>query len=148
MRIILSSSYTAFDASLRAFSNGLLICTLISENQGLEKSRSASNLRKNSGPAKPGFFFSLSSAQSFQSVESRTRLCLHQFCLTHLSLRAKSYKTDAKEVLYEALYEAPLERLEFNRYLYIFLLLLHVFFFFLLFWKDNLSFLFLGGEAH
>ena len=29
----------------------LLICTLISENQGLEKSRSASNLRKISGPA-------------------------------------------------------------------------------------------------
>ena len=30
----------------------LLICTLISENQGLEKSRSASNLRKISYPAK------------------------------------------------------------------------------------------------
>ena len=29
---------------------GLLICTLISENQGLEKSRSVSNLRKISGP--------------------------------------------------------------------------------------------------
>jgi hypothetical protein len=28
---------------------GLLICTLISENQGLEKSRSVSNLRKISG---------------------------------------------------------------------------------------------------
>ena len=30
---------------------GLLICTSISENQGLKKSKSASNLRKNSGPA-------------------------------------------------------------------------------------------------
>ena len=35
--------------SLQTFD--LLICTLISENQGLEKSRSASNLRKISGPA-------------------------------------------------------------------------------------------------
>ena len=39
---------------------GLSICTLISENQGLEKSRSALNLRKNSGPANLDFFFSLS----------------------------------------------------------------------------------------
>ena len=31
-------------------------------------------------------------------------------CLTHLSLSEKSYKTDAKEVSYEALYEAPLTR--------------------------------------
>ena len=36
---------------------GLLICTLISENQGLEKSGSASNLRKISGPANLDFFF-------------------------------------------------------------------------------------------
>ena len=35
---------------------GLLICTLISENQGLEKSRSYSNLRKISGPANLDFF--------------------------------------------------------------------------------------------
>ena len=35
-----------------------LICTLISENQGLEKLRSVSNLRKNSGPAHLIFFFS------------------------------------------------------------------------------------------
>ena len=35
---------------------GLLICTLISENQGLEKSRSASNLRKISGPANLDYF--------------------------------------------------------------------------------------------
>ena len=34
----------------------LLICTLIFENQGLEKSRSASNLRKISGPANLDFF--------------------------------------------------------------------------------------------
>ena len=35
---------------------GLLICTLISENQGLEKLRSASHLRKISGPANLDFF--------------------------------------------------------------------------------------------
>ena len=34
----------------------LLICTLISENLGLEKSRSYSNLRKISGPANLDFF--------------------------------------------------------------------------------------------
>ena len=48
------------------FTIGLLICTLISENQGLEKLRSVSNLEKKSGPAhliffsRPEFFFSLS----------------------------------------------------------------------------------------
>ena len=35
---------------------GLLICALISENQGLEKLRSGSNLRKFSGPAHLDFF--------------------------------------------------------------------------------------------
>ena len=35
---------------------GLLICTLISENQGLENSRSASKLRKITGPANLDFF--------------------------------------------------------------------------------------------
>ena len=35
---------------------GLLICTLISENQGLEKSRSVLNLRKVSGPSNLDFF--------------------------------------------------------------------------------------------
>ena len=35
----------------------LLICTLISENQGLEKSRSISNPRKISGPTNLDFFF-------------------------------------------------------------------------------------------
>ena len=35
---------------------GLLICTLISENQGLEKLRPVSNLRKISGPAHLDFF--------------------------------------------------------------------------------------------
>ena len=39
---------------------GLLICTLISENQGLAKLKSVSNLRKISGPAHLEFFFSLS----------------------------------------------------------------------------------------
>ena len=37
-------------------SNGLLICTLISENLGLEKSRFVSNLRKICGPAHLDFF--------------------------------------------------------------------------------------------
>ena len=35
---------------------GHLICTLISENQGLEKLRAVSNLRKISGPADLNFF--------------------------------------------------------------------------------------------
>ena len=38
---------------------GLLICTLISENLGLEKSRSVSNLRKISGPGNLDFFLGL-----------------------------------------------------------------------------------------
>ena len=37
---------------------GHLICTLISENQDLDKLRSVSNLRKNSGPANLDFFSS------------------------------------------------------------------------------------------
>ena len=41
---------------------GLLICTLISENQGLEKSRSGSNLRKISGRANLNFFLDKSDA--------------------------------------------------------------------------------------
>ena len=49
-RAYLSSSFTTF---------GLLICTLISKNQGLEKSRSASNLRKISGPTNLDFFLGL-----------------------------------------------------------------------------------------
>ena len=38
---------------------GLLICTLISENQGLEKSRSISNPRKISGSTNLEFFSGL-----------------------------------------------------------------------------------------
>ena len=38
-------------------SYGVLICTLLSENQGLEKLRSVLNLRKISGPAHLDFFF-------------------------------------------------------------------------------------------
>ena len=38
---------------------GLLMCTLISENQGLEKSRSVSNLRKISSPGNLDFFLGL-----------------------------------------------------------------------------------------
>ena len=41
-------------------SNSHLICPLISENEGLEKSRAASNLKKISVPAHLNFFFSLS----------------------------------------------------------------------------------------
>ena len=37
----------------------LVICTLISENQGLEKSRSNSDLRKILGPANLNFFLGL-----------------------------------------------------------------------------------------
>ena len=40
-------------------SNCLLICTLISENPGLEKLRSDSNLRKISGPANLDYFLGL-----------------------------------------------------------------------------------------
>ena len=60
------------------------------------------------------YVYQLSKAQSFQSVEPRTKLCtrlrLHQFCLTHLTQRVESNKTDAKEVSYEASYETPLAR--------------------------------------
>ena len=38
------------------------------------------------------------------------KLLLHQFCLTLLSKRGESNKTNAKEVSYEASYEAPLTR--------------------------------------
>ena len=47
------------------FTYGLLICTLISENQGLEKLRSVSNLRKISGPAHL-YFFSVCHLDFFQ----------------------------------------------------------------------------------
>ena len=46
----------------------LFICTLISENQGLEKSRFYSNLRKISGPANLDFFFSLSTLFENDSI--------------------------------------------------------------------------------
>ena len=42
--------------SEQALKVGLLICTLISENQGPEKLRSVSNLRKISGPVHLDFF--------------------------------------------------------------------------------------------
>lgn len=45
---------------------GLLICTLISEIEGLEKSRSASYLRKTSGPANLDGFFSVCDMDFFQ----------------------------------------------------------------------------------
>ena len=44
---------------LAVWTIGLLICTLISENQGLEKSRSVSKLRKISVPANLDFFLGL-----------------------------------------------------------------------------------------
>ena len=43
-------------------------------------------------------------------MKPRTRLLLHQFCMTLLSERGESNKTYAKEVSYEASYEAPLTR--------------------------------------
>ena len=46
--------FNPISSSDRTF--GLLICTLISENQGLEKLRSDSNLRKILGPANLDFF--------------------------------------------------------------------------------------------
>ena len=49
---------------------GLLICTLISENQGLKKSRSATNLRKI--PANLDFFFSLTPG-CFSDLQYKTR---------------------------------------------------------------------------
>ena len=49
----------SFKNPLLKYSLGLLICTLISEKQGLEKLRSASNLRKISGPANLDFFLGL-----------------------------------------------------------------------------------------
>ena len=36
------------------------------------------------------------------------RLLLHQFCMTLLSERGESNKSNANKVLYEASYEAPL----------------------------------------
>ena len=49
-----------YDATSRMIV-GLLICTLISENQSLEKSRSVSNPRKISGSANLHFFSGLHS---------------------------------------------------------------------------------------
>ena len=63
-----NSEFSFFTSS----SFGHLICTLISENQGLEKLRSISNLRKISGPAHMNFFsvdlsyFSVCHLNSFQ----------------------------------------------------------------------------------
>ena len=51
--------YIFFFCRPQSHIHGLLICTLISENQGLEKSRSASSLRKISGPANLDFFLGL-----------------------------------------------------------------------------------------
>ena len=47
---------TVFLYQMGILTGGLLICTLISESQCLEKSRSVSNLRKISGPANLDFF--------------------------------------------------------------------------------------------
>ena len=40
----------------------------------------------------------------------RTRLLLHQFCMTLLLEKDESNKTNANKVLYEASYKAPLTR--------------------------------------
>ena len=74
--LVLSSMISEYWQSKRPimslFSRGLLICTLISENQGLEKLRSTLNLRKISGPAELNFcsvhlnFFSVCHLNFFQ----------------------------------------------------------------------------------
>ena len=51
-------------------------------------------------------FSQWSLVQSFD----HTRLRFHQFCLTLLSERGESNKTNANKVSYKALYEAPLTR--------------------------------------
>ena len=43
-------------------------------------------------------------------MKLRTRLLLHQFCLTLLSESGESSKTNANDVSYKALYEASLTR--------------------------------------
>ena len=60
--VSLSGSFETTDKPLSClgthtnFTVGHLFCTLISENQGLDKLRSVSNLRKISGPAHLNFF--------------------------------------------------------------------------------------------
>ena len=49
-----------------------LICALISENEGLEKSRSASNLRKISVPAQLNFFSVCHLSFFFQNLYHRS----------------------------------------------------------------------------
>ena len=51
---------------------GLLICTLISENQGLKKSRSVSNLRKFLGPANLDIFFLVCHLDFFSDLQYKT----------------------------------------------------------------------------
>ena len=65
---------------------GLLICTLISKKQGLEKSRSVSNLRKRSDHANlsPGFFSGLWYKPSFflgGDLEKKSRFAGPEFFL-------------------------------------------------------------------
>ena len=55
----------------RTVTSGHLICTLISENEGLEKLRSASNLRKISVPADLNFF-SVCHLSFFQNLYHRS----------------------------------------------------------------------------
>ena len=43
-------------------------------------------------------------------MKPRTKLILHQFCMTLLSESGESNKTNANKVSYEASYEAPLTR--------------------------------------
>ena len=60
LRLIKLQKFSSVNMSRLVLIHGLLICTLISENQCLKKLRSVSNLRKIKGPAHTDFFFSLS----------------------------------------------------------------------------------------
>ena len=59
---------------------GLLICTLISENPGLEKSRSVSNLRKNSDPANLGLYYK-SEKNSGDKLRKKSRFAGPEICV-------------------------------------------------------------------
>jgi hypothetical protein len=54
---------------------GLLFCTLISKNQGLEKSRSASKLSKILGPATLDFFQIYRINIAFFHLEKKIQVC-------------------------------------------------------------------------
>ena len=70
---------------------GLLICTLISESQGLEKSWSASNLRKITGPANLDVFLGLHSEIKVQIKRLLVTSTIQKFLLTHCAYLIPDY---------------------------------------------------------